>query len=180
MFLLINSHLQANKRQYKVHEVRTQCDTISFTDMSYTFIDRTCIIKLPAYVKYKLLNCGVACSATPQFNNFLTVQLTYVLDLGSIRQIILNWISTYVRSYWTEYPLSHAIPYYRYIHFLIRNIALYHLNYQYCFNPYIFSFYILIIFYTQYIWSYAMTSHCDWFYDFFQIICCLYLYTVTG
>jgi len=38
MFRLINSHLQANTEQCKVHKVRTQWDPISFTDASYIFI----------------------------------------------------------------------------------------------------------------------------------------------
>jgi len=38
MFRLINSHIQANKEQCKVHKVRTQWHPISFTDASYTHI----------------------------------------------------------------------------------------------------------------------------------------------
>ena len=38
MFWLINSHLQANTEQCKVHEVRNQWDPTSLTDASYTYI----------------------------------------------------------------------------------------------------------------------------------------------
>jgi hypothetical protein len=38
MFRLINSHLQVNTEQCKVHNVRAQWDPISFTDALYTFI----------------------------------------------------------------------------------------------------------------------------------------------